>query len=107
MKFLNWTCKHHTNLISMDYGHMKVVVIVRKVLIVFSTNTRSVGPLGLGRSPAFKGGRPDVAHVLLCEGDDICHIKQGFQAMSTLYSLLCARYATGDLHPKSRTFHGR
>ena len=50
----------------MDYGHMKVVVIVRKVLMVFSTKTRSVGPLGLGRSPAFKGGNPDVTLVPVC-----------------------------------------
>ena len=39
----------------MDYGHMKVVVIVWKDLMVFSTKTCSVGPFGLGRSLAFKG----------------------------------------------------
>src|SRR3954463_16442998 len=50
--------KHHTTLICMDYDHMKMVVIVRKVLRVFSTITRSVGPLGLGWSPTFNGGSP-------------------------------------------------
>src|SRR3954464_9721140 len=34
--------------------------------MVFSTKTRSMGPLGLGRSPAFKGGSPDVNLVTLC-----------------------------------------
>ena len=34
----------------MDYGHMKVVVIVWKDLMVFSTKTRSVGPLGPARA---------------------------------------------------------
>src|SRR3954467_8453241 len=33
---------------------------------VFSTQTCFVGPLGLGRSPTFKGGNPDVTHVPLC-----------------------------------------
>src|SRR3954469_23130664 len=66
IKVVNCTCKHHTTLICMDYVHMKVVVIVRKVLMVFSMKSRSVGPLGLGRSPACKGGRPDVTLVPLC-----------------------------------------
>src|SRR3954469_13899451 len=44
-------------------SHDKEAIIIRKVLMVFLMKTRSMGPLGLGRSPAFKGGSPSVTHV--------------------------------------------
>src|SRR4051812_33504525 len=66
IKVVNWTCKHHTTLISMDYGHMKVVVIFRTEVRRVARKSRSVSPLGLGRSTTLKGGSPHVAHVPLC-----------------------------------------
>ena len=62
---LDMQTSHHPHKHGL-WPHEGAVVIVRKVLMMFSTKTRSVGPLGLGQSPAFKGGSPDVAHVPLC-----------------------------------------